>query len=300
MSEYWKSTPKYWCKFCKDYVRDTKTDKAKHDATPRHQGNIQRSLRNIHREKEQEERQTQRAKEEVARLNGIVGGKSTSAAGPATAANTGKRDAPKDASVEDRKRQMKQLADMGVAVPEEYRREVAMAGNWQTVKATPVEEPSVGVLGPGSIAYGVRKRKIEEDEAEEAAEAAAAIKQKQWGSRFKMYPGKRGRLDDGSDDVEALLGGITTKDEPRYEPKDEEVKQEQEDGPTTALEEKLDVSIPVIKKEESLEEGVTTTTPEAPPPDLPVKTEETAEPESKPPGAGIVFKKRRPKVTQRT
>jgi hypothetical protein len=300
MSEYWKSTPKYWCKFCKDYVRDTKTDRTKHDATPRHQGNIQRSLRNIHREKEQEERQTQRAKEEVARLNGIVGGKTGAVAGPITEASTGRRDAPKDASAEDRKRQIKQLADMGVAVPEEYRREMAMAGNWQAVKATPTAEPPVGVLGPGSLAYGVRKRKIEEDEAEEAAEAAAAIKQKQWGSKFKTYPGKRGRLGDASDDVEALLGGIITKDEPRDEPKDEEVKQEQVEDVPTASEEKTDVQIPAIKKEESLDEGVTTTTPKAEPLDPLVKTEEAVEPESKPPGSGIVFKKRRPKVTQRT
>jgi hypothetical protein len=297
MSEYWKSTPKYWCKYCKDYFKDTKFEKAAHEATPRHQGNIQRSLRTLHREKEQEDRQKQRAKDEVARLNGVVGGKSGSTSIP-VAASVGKREAPKEASAEERKKQIKQLAEMGVVVPEEYRREMAMAGEWQTVSVTPVAEPSTGVLGPGSLAFGVRKRKMEEEAEEEAAEVAAAVKHKQWGSKFKTYPGKKSRLDEDGDDVEALLGGIITKDEP----KDEEVDVKWEHGdniPADSTEQPLDVA-PTIKKEESLEEGAAPIKIEAQPLDPAVKMEDAAIAEEKPPGGGIVFKKRKPKIIRQT
>ncbi|MBE7181524.1 MAG: hypothetical protein INR71_10015, partial [Terriglobus roseus] len=80
---FWTSTltgpvsapqPKYWCKFCKTYVRDTKFERQQHDATGRHQSNIQRSLRTLHRDAERGERDKQRARDEVARLNGVVGG----------------------------------------------------------------------------------------------------------------------------------------------------------------------------------------------------------------------------------
>jgi hypothetical protein len=292
MSEYWKSTPKYWCKYCKDYFKDTKFEKAAHESTPRHQGNIQRSLRTLHREKEQEDRQKQRAKDEVARLNGVIGGKPGSVALP-VAASTGKREAPKEASAEERKRQIKQLADMGVVVPEEYRREMAMAGEWQTISVTPAAEPSTGVLGPGSLAFGVRKRKMEEEAEEEAAEAAAAIKHKQWGSKFKTYPGKKSRLDDGNDNVEALLGGIVTKNEAKDEEVD--VKQEHADGPSADVTDQPRDAAPTIKKEESLEDA-THIKIEGQISDPYIKTEETPKSEEKPPGTGIVFKKRKPKV----
>src|ERR1700743_2697962 len=132
MSEYWKSTvsphilptyqafkprtnvysfqqPKYWCKFCKVYVRDTKLERSQHEATGRHQGAIQKSLRDLHKGQEREQREAQRAKDEVARLNGMVGGsaasKSSSASGPALQSSSGSAAPKKQATVEDRKRQ---------------------------------------------------------------------------------------------------------------------------------------------------------------------------------------------------
>ncbi|KAF2433913.1 hypothetical protein EJ08DRAFT_556312, partial [Tothia fuscella] len=196
MSEYWKSIPKYWCKFCKDYFKDTKFEKQQHESTPRHQGNIQRSLRTLHKEKEQEDRQKQRAKDEVARLNGVVGGKSAaSTSTTATSTSTFKKEAPRQATAEERKKQIQQLADMGVAVPEEFRREMAIAGDWQTVSVTPVVQEDFSSK-PDGMAFGVRKRKMEEEAEEAAAEEAAAIKQKQWGSKFRTYPGKKSRVDD--------------------------------------------------------------------------------------------------------
>ena len=137
--------PKYWCKHCKTFVRDTKLERQNHDATPKHQGNLKRFIRDIHRGTEQEERSQQRAKDEVVRLNGIVG-----STGSATSARSSKwsktTTAPKQqATAEDRKRQMAQLAALGVAVPEDYRREVAMVGDWQAVSQRPIYSDAAAV-----------------------------------------------------------------------------------------------------------------------------------------------------------
>ena len=72
MAEYWKSTPSYWCKFCSIYVRETPIERKNHEASAKHQNNIQRSLRDLHKNKEREDRDKQRAKDEVARLNGVL------------------------------------------------------------------------------------------------------------------------------------------------------------------------------------------------------------------------------------
>jgi hypothetical protein len=301
MSEYWKSTPKYFCKFCKDFVKDTKFERTQHEATPRHQGNIQRSLRTLHKEKEQEDRAQQRAKDEIARLNGVVGGKGAgSSTTPALAVgNVGKKEVStsKQASMEERKRQIKQLADMGVAVPEEFRREMALAGEWQTVSVTSVKHDDISHLKAGEIAFGVRKRKLAEEEAEEAAEEEAARKQRQWGSRFKTYPGnEKSKIgEDGEVDVEALLSGIVTKSEKREE--DESVKKEALDGESAPPGNQLNDLVPVVK-EESQEEKDAIEKLAAPLPGVPVKAEASAAVEERPVGAGIVFKKRKPKVVR--
>jgi U1 zinc finger len=166
MSEYWKSTPKYWCKFCKAYVRDTKLEKTQHEATGRHQGAIQKSLRDLQKTKERDERDAQRAKDEVARLNGVVGPNKPLALSASSAKKPPPPAPKKQATVEERKRQMEQLAAMGVAIPEEYRRDVAMAGDWQFVSRT-VIEPRTDAND--SVASGERKRK-ERDELEDEEE----------------------------------------------------------------------------------------------------------------------------------
>ena len=77
--------PKYWCKYCEVYVKDTKFERAQHEATGRHQGNIQRSLKTLHRKQENEQRDKARAQAEVARLNGLVG----SSSNPSVATGSG-------------------------------------------------------------------------------------------------------------------------------------------------------------------------------------------------------------------
>ncbi|KAL9598572.1 MAG: hypothetical protein Q9219_004403 [cf. Caloplaca sp. 3 TL-2023] len=220
MSEYWKSTPKYWCKHCKTFVRDKKLEKTNHEATAKHQGNIKRFLRDLHRGHEREERDKDRAKNEVERLNGVVSG-----ASPSTRV-TSQHDRPqaallnssmKEATPAERKAQLARLAEMGVAVPEDYRREVAMAGDWQTIAERPVfdnvkktedlddfkdfkPDPTLNV--------GVRKRRLEGQEDEEDAGTPAI--RKGWGSTIRRYPVS---ADDGNDDLDALLNRKSSPDQ---------------------------------------------------------------------------------------
>ncbi|KAJ9668610.1 hypothetical protein H2201_001252 [Coniosporium apollinis] len=269
MSEYWKSTPKYWCKFCKTYVRDTKFEKQQHEATPKHQNNIQRSLRDLHRNHEREEREKQRAKDEVERLNGVVAGAASSdppwkrkGAVPAAAP-------PKQATPEERKRQAAQLAEMGVAIPEEFRREMAMVGDWQVTAERPVfpgvkKEEEDEDVKPEALNIGVRKRKFEGQE--EVEEAGETVVRKGWGSTFKEYPGSK----DAGDDLEALLKGVGTV---------KKQAEEAEPGPR-------------IKKEES-EEGATSLLIDSEPA---TAAESDIKAEKEAPATGIVFKKRKAKV----
>lgn len=301
MSEYWKSTPKYWCKYCSVFVKDTKFERQQHDATPRHQGGIQRSLRELHKGKEREDREKQRAQNEIARLDGIVGGKSTDGAPALKSAQSGSGKAPaKQASAEERKKQMQQLADMGVAVPEEFRREVALAGEWERVSVKPVitaETSRVksegGEANIDSLAFGVRKRKFEDQIEEEAVHAV--VKKQAWGSRFKTYPGKGGN---GDSDLDALLGGLAPKKEATV---NEETKTKPEADPATIVIKAEQRTEPKEEQEKPdayvLEK---TTAPDSPDPGVKAEEESKLSAISELPGAGIVFKKRKPKAAKKT
>lgn len=224
MSEYWKSTPKYWCKHCKTFVRDTKIERTNHEATPKHQGNIKRFLRDLHRGHEREERDQQRAKDEVSRLNGVVSGNPSTSSGTnfppwqRKAAIPPLPSGPRQASPAERKQQLSQLAAMGVAVPEDFRREMAMAGDWQTLSVRPLYEeakeegdskdmkPLDTEIKRQGLNVGVRKRKYDgQDEEEE--EAGERVVRKGWGSTTRTYGGS-------SDDVDldALLNGTAYKE----------------------------------------------------------------------------------------
>lgn len=301
MSEYWKSIPKYWCKYCSVFVKDTKFERQQHDATPRHQGGIQRSLRELHKGKEREDREKQRAQNEIARLNGVVGGKSTEGAPAPQVAHSRPGKAPaKQVSTEERKKQMQQLADMGVAVPEEFRREVALAGDWERVSAKPVVTAETmrvksegGEANIDGLAFGIRKRKFEDQIEGEAMHAV--VKKQAWGSKFKTYPGKEGN---GDSDLDALLGGLAPKKEPTSE---EEIAVRPEADSVAAAIKSEQTSEP--KDEEAnlvLDVPGKTTEPNIL--ETGVKAEEESKLSTIPelPGAGIVFKKRKPKAAKKT
>lgn len=262
MSEYWKSTPRYWCKFCSTFVKDTKFEKQQHEATGRHQGSVQRSLRTLHKEHDKDEREKQRAKDEVARLNGVVSGKSApgQARRPVQSAST----TPKHATAEERKKQLKQLADLGVAVPEDYRKEVAMAGDWQTISVRRIEEDDVK---PNAQSFGVRKRKLGTNDEEEEAEQAMVDARKGWGTTIRTYPG----ISEQSQDIEALLHGT--------------------DDRATELSETF------VKKEEINQDSDLSAEVAAAPATSLVKTEEDLGQETSP-VAPILFKKRKTKIAK--
>lgn len=295
MSEYWKSTPKYWCKHCKTFVKDTKFEKTNHEATPKHQGNLRRFLRDLHKGHEREEREKQRAKDEVDRLNGIVSGSGSKTDGnpwerkPALPTPCASKATPAD-----RKAQLAQLADLGVAVPEDFRKEMAMAGDWQTTSERivydRVKEEEDRDTKSEALNVGVRKRKFEGQEEEE--EAGEVVARRGWGAQIRAYPGM---TDDGDDDLNALLS--TTK----------ALKRENGVSRATGLaisqlgaegsdkqalgKPELATGIPLLKHERSSDVGIPDTIPDLG--DITgsayVKQEEEAgEP-------GVIFKKRRAK-----
>jgi hypothetical protein len=207
MSEYWKSTPKYWCKHCGIFVRDTKLERANHEATGKHQGALKRFLRDLHRGHEKEERDKERAKREVERLNGVVSGSSTSS----TALQPGNQKATaagsSSASTADRQRQAEQLAQLGISLPSEVSSEIAMPGQWtvtstrviqDNTKEDPDSDDSKGDVATRAI--GIRKREeTEEQREEEEAIRGLFKKQKKWGRDSKAMPAQ----DD--EDLDALL-----------------------------------------------------------------------------------------------
>jgi hypothetical protein len=226
MSEYWKSTPSYWCKFCETYVRDTAGERKNHESTGKHQNNIQRSLRNLHKNKEREERDQQRAKDEVARLNGLVGGKDASAAGskPGISGlkNLGKPtgpEPPKLSAAAQRKAHAEQLVALGVELPEELKREITGVGGWETTSSSVVDTGRSGArtladikkeeegVASAALNKGVHKRKAEDDE--DVRDEEAAPKKKIWGNALKSYPGSK--TEDQDEDLDALLSGVGKK-----------------------------------------------------------------------------------------
>lgn len=183
---------------------------------------------------------------------------------------------------------MAQLVEMGVAIPEEYRAEMALAGEWQTLSETKVESE-------GAKSIGVRKRKLEGEEDEEGNPIPEFVS-RGWGSRMKTYPGAQVEEDDG--DLDALLASTKELKKPKTdttaEPAQMKMKPEMsfkietensDSKASTAPVQDTDNS-PVIKTEEV---------------QAPV-VEEPAPPSADPPtdeGAGVVFKKRKAKVMRK-
>jgi hypothetical protein len=176
---------------------------------------------------------------------------------------------------------------MGVAVPEEYRGDMALAGEWQTLSETKIDPEG---LEGAAKSIGVRKRKHEGEEEEEEEHAPEPLMSKGWGSRMKTYPGAQ--ADD--EDLDALLE--STKD----------LKKTKTATPTTMKEEPQErnqESASVVKTEDEAPDSKTVETNEPPE----VKTEDPGSVpaptvDEKPPAeeaAGPVFKKRKPKVMRK-
>ncbi|KAI9768329.1 MAG: hypothetical protein M1840_004937 [Geoglossum simile] len=281
MSEYWKSTPKYWCKHCKTYVRDTKLEKQNHEATPKHQGNLKRFLRDLHRGHERDEREKQRAKDEVERLNNVVSGAiggSTNPATPPWKRRPAIQPAQRQITPAERKQQMAQLAELGVAIPDEFRGEMAMAGEWQTVSERVIRQEESEDVKPDAHSTGVRKRKPPGEESDE--ENADAATKRSWGSSIKTYPTAEG----DTRDLDALLRNQAT---PKGKGKAEQTTGDGilGDGPETDC----STNEPPIKREDlGKDANISRTPPEGLQGGIAVKAEE-------PLSGEVVFKKRKVK-----
>ncbi|KAK4098033.1 ankyrin [Parathielavia hyrcaniae] len=214
MSEYWKSTNKYWCKNCSVFVRDTKLERANHEATAKHQGAVKRSLRDLHRNADTKEREKERAKREVDRLNGVVSGSSSAGASrPGPKTSGGAYGAPlQQISETERQKQLEQLAELGVNIPTELRGTMAMPGEW-TVTASKVVEPSGGKAdgqdadSAGGRATGVKRERERTEEEKEQDEAIKGLfkRPRKWGVDSKTMP-----VDEDAE-LEALLSGPLAK-----------------------------------------------------------------------------------------
>jgi hypothetical protein len=89
---------------------------------------------------------------------------------------------------------------MGIAVPDEARGGMALKGEWTVVKQEVVGE--VGQDGEyKALNKGVRKRKVDEEEAERELAGETITRRKGWGQTYKSLPGKGG----DEDDIEALF-----------------------------------------------------------------------------------------------
>ena len=282
MSEYWKSTPKYWCKHCSAFVKDTKFERQQHEATGKHQGALKRFLRGIQNDAERGEREKDRARAEVDRLNKAVGSSSSPAAHqyvsptrkPTSSSSTSQP------SATDRKKQLATLAEMGLAIPDEFRGDMALAGDWQVVSQRKIEETQPD----DSLNIGVRKRKYEGQEEEE--EAGETVAKRGWGSTVKSYPGHTAE----DPDLDALLLGVKpvkrAESTPVLEHGQVDGVAKQESFPTAAKDvpdSESTAAVVSIKKEEPQGDADLTRPP---------KVEDTASADA----TTVVFKKRKHKT----
>lgn len=313
MSEYWKSTPKYWCKHCSVYVRDTKLERTNHESTGKHQGALKRSLRDLHRSADQQEREKHRAKREVERLNVVVSGAPAAPRPKAgTYGSSGASAAPPGSggaqlTKAERQRQLEQLVEMGVNIPTELRPEMAMVGEWSVTSTRVIDDPDSntepGAGGGGqaseSRAVGVKRERQRTDEEKEQEEALNGLfkRRRKWGADSKTMPGE------GDAELDALLSGplVKAKREEAVKNEDETAadgveKEESQDAPPNVKEEviseeapHLDAVAPDIKKGPVKEEAVDDVDLSAPP------AQENGNSATVTEGPAVVFKKRKPK-----
>lgn len=253
MSEYWKSTPRYWCKHCSVYVRDTKLERQNHEATGKHQGAIKRFLRDLHRGHENEQREKERVKREIDRLNGVVGSSSSSSSAAATGGSSvpaskpaASASAATTTTEAQRQQQWEQLAEMGIEIPTELRGNMAMASEWTVTKTRIIDEtPTTDEHGNpkvDALATGVRKRpKREGEDEEEEAVSGLFKKPRVWGRgpKHAAVP---------DDELDALLSGPLVPKAPPVKEEDTEKEEEKEKEDTVKKEEEEEEA-PSLKEE---------------------------------------------------
>lgn len=265
------------------YVRDTKLERQNHESTGKHQGAIKRFLRDIHRGHENQEKEKDRAKREIDRLNGVVG--SSSAGASSSNASTSAPPASAQATTAQRQKQWEQLADMGIDVPTELRGNMAMAGEWtvtntKVIDDTPKTDEN-GNVKVEAVATGVRKRpKREGDDEEEEALQALFKKPRKWGRDTKV-------AEEEDLDLDALLNTSLKQAET--------VKQDQVESKSGNAAKKEEEKSPIKEESPDADQGISAPakTEENTTDTAPVKAEDTSAAGVEVPA--VVFKKRKPK-----
>lgn len=188
----------------------------------------------------------------------------------------------KQVTNEDRKKQAAQLLELGIGVPDEFRGELAIPGEWRVTSTRVISEEGEDVKPkrPEAMGIGVRKRAVEEDEEEKIEE------KRRKRSMFKSYPG-----DEEDRDLDALLSQVA-KPKIKDEDEDGEVKKEPEPAAEEPIAAKETVDGVEIKPDpepsaEAKAGPALSNMPTAA--DAPVKQEDGQ------PTGGIVFKKRKAK-----
>lgn len=182
---------------------------------------------------------------------------------------------------------------MGVAVPEEFRADLALAGDWHTTSETRVEQPKQGLEGP-TKSIGVRKRKLEGEDEEDEPAPEERVVNKSWGSRLKQYPGTQ---DDG--DLDALFA--STKDIKKtktFTPKAEAVEEETAPEPIISATKKEDTA-PKVEDQETGESTVIKTEESASHQAPVAETTTEEKPQTEDAAPSVVFKKRKPKTMRK-
>lgn len=174
---------------------------------------------------------------------------------------------------------------MGISIPDGFRSDLAMAGEWQVTSERIIDTGKE--KKPEALALGVRKRAAGPDDEEEEEVGA---KKRRWGATYKTHPAL---VED--EDLDALLNNVTRKDKaPIIKAEDDSedhIKKEPQMDGTPDIEAAV---IPAseeqigIKKEPSIGEAHLSTT--VPPFNNGAKEE--GEEEN---GPGLVFKKRKAK-----
>lgn len=194
---------------------------------------------------------------------------------------------------------MHQLAEMGVAIPDEFRGEMALAGEWKTVSEKVIkedkDEDESGLNATsGASAVGVRKRKHEgdgdgdgddEDEDGKGRDPPRFVS-RGWGSAMKQYPGSQGE----DEDLDALLE--STKGIKKAKPSEPDADETKGDSNAPVKSEQADETTAAdtegIKKEDETSGVDTISTPAV-----------KEEPKGEEAAPGVVFKKRRPKAIKK-
>ena len=206
---------------------------------------MKRFLTGIQKDHAKNEREKDKAKAEVERLNRITGSgtasgtASSSVESQSVAKPTIKRTIKPRANITpaDQERQWAQLAEMGIDVPDSARAKMAMAGSWQVMSRNVERDPATE--DEEKLNVGVRKRKFEDEE--EREEAGEVVVKKGWGTTTKTYPGSEAV----SEDLDSLLSKpLFTKK--KSKPKPESV---------LAIKEEVDSSSSPHVKQEDLDDS---------------------------------------------